>query len=138
MRVAVFSAKNYERTLLDELNASYGHELVYFDVLLGCRTASLAAGFPAVSVFVNDRVDGDVLKHLAAGGTKLVATRSTGSNHIDLRAAKAFGVKVTRVTAISSSMASWASISLVAPWLWSALARSGPLLPGSWPDLAAG
>src|SRR5262249_18851974 len=60
--------------------------------------ASLAAGFPAVSVFVNDRADGDVLKHLAAGGTKLVATRSTGFNHIDLKAAKALGVKVVRVT----------------------------------------
>src|SRR5262245_37033867 len=98
MRVAMFSAKKYERTLLDELNASYGHELVYFDVQLGCRTATLAAGFPAVSVFVNDRVDGEVLKHLAAGGTKLVATRSTGFNHIDVKAAKALGAKVVRVT----------------------------------------
>jgi D-lactate dehydrogenase len=34
MRVAMFSAKNYERSLLDELNAGHGHELVYFDVLL--------------------------------------------------------------------------------------------------------
>jgi D-lactate dehydrogenase len=98
MRVAIFSAKNYERTSLDELNARYGHELVYFDVLLESRTASLAAGFPAVSIFVNDLVDGDALKRLAVGGTKLVATRSTGFNHIDLAAAKELGVKVVRVT----------------------------------------
>ena len=98
MRVAIFSAKNYERTLLDELNARHGHELVYFDALLESRTASLAAGFPAVSIFVNDPVDGDALRRLAAGGTKLVATRSTGFNHIDLAAAKELGVKVVRVT----------------------------------------
>src|SRR5215468_4326076 len=98
MRTAIFSTQKYERTLLDELNASYRHELVYFDVRLESRTASLAAGFPAVSVFVNDHVDGDVLKQLAAGGTRLVATRSTGFNHIDLKAAKALGVKVVRVT----------------------------------------
>jgi D-lactate dehydrogenase len=98
MRVAMFSAKNYERTLLDELNAGFGHELVYFDTLLGPGTAPLAAGFPAVSVFVDDVVDGDVLKHLAAGGTKLVATRSTGFNQIDVRAAEALGVRVVRVT----------------------------------------
>jgi D-lactate dehydrogenase len=97
MRVAVFSAKNYERTLLDELNAGFGHELVYFDILLGPGTTSLAAGFPAVSVFADDVVNGDVLKHLAAGGTKLVATRSTGFNHIDVRAAEALGVRVVRV-----------------------------------------
>jgi D-lactate dehydrogenase len=94
----MFSAKNYERTLLDELNAGFGHELVYFDTLLGPGTAPLAAGFPAVSVFVDDVVDGDVLKHLAAGGTKLVATRSTGFNQIDVRAAEALGVRVVRVT----------------------------------------
>jgi D-lactate dehydrogenase len=98
MRVAIFSAKNYERTLLDELNAGLRHELVYFDTLLGPGTTSLAAGFPAVSVFVNDVVDAHVLKDLAAGGTKLVATRSTGFNQIDVGAAKTLGVRVVRVT----------------------------------------
>ena len=98
MRVAIFSAKKFERALLDELNADHAHELVYFDTLLASDTASLAAGFPAVSVFVNDPVDAGVLQHLAAGGTKLVATRSTGFKHIDVGAAKKFGVKVVRVT----------------------------------------
>jgi D-lactate dehydrogenase len=93
----MFSAKSYERTLLDELNAGHRHELVYFDTRLGPVTVSLAAGFPVVSVVVNDVVDRDVLKQLAAGGTKLVATRSTGFNHIDLGAARELGVKVVRV-----------------------------------------
>ena len=97
MRVAMFSAKSYERTLLDELNAGHRHELVYFDTRLGPGTVSLAAGFPVVSVVVNDVVDRDVLKQLAAGGTKLVTTRSTGFNHIDLGAARELGVKVVRV-----------------------------------------
>ncbi len=97
MRVAMFSARSYERTLLDELNAGHRHELVYFDTRLGPGTVSLAAGFPVVSVVVNDVVDRDVLKQLAAGGTKLVATRSTGFNHIDLGAARELGVKVVRV-----------------------------------------
>src|SRR4051812_47703002 len=78
MRIAIFSAQAYERALLDGLNVRYGHELVYFDTLLGPETTSLATGFPAVSVFVNDIVDANALKHLADGGTKLVATRSTG------------------------------------------------------------
>jgi D-lactate dehydrogenase len=115
MRVAMFSAKNYERSLLDELNAGHGHELVYFDVLLGSGTASLAAGFPAVSVFVNDLVDGGALKRLAAGGTKLVATRSTGFNHIDLGVAQELGVKVVRVTDYSpNSVAEFAVALLLA------------------------
>jgi len=101
VRVAIFSAQSYERTLLDELNAGHRHELVYFDTLLGPGTASLAAGFPAVSVIVNDAVTADVLKHLAAGGTQLVATRSTGFNHIDVRVARVLGIKVVRVVEYS-------------------------------------
>jgi D-lactate dehydrogenase len=98
MRVALFSVKSFERALLDELNLRHRHELVCFETQLEKRTAGLAAGFPAVSVFPNDIVDGEALKHLAAGGTKLVATRSTGFNQIDLTAAAQLGVKVVRVT----------------------------------------
>lgn len=97
MRVAVFSAKNYERALLDDLNVGQKHDLTYFDALLEPGTASLAAGFTAVSVFVNDSVNRDVLRQLAQGGTKLVATRCTGFNHIDLEAADEFGIRVVRV-----------------------------------------
>jgi len=93
----MFSAKKFERTLLNELNAAHGHELVYFDAPLESGTAALAAGFPVVSVFVNDPVDAGTLRHLAEGGTRLVATRSTGFNHIDVGAAKKLGIKVARV-----------------------------------------
>jgi D-lactate dehydrogenase len=98
MRIALFSARGYERALLDELNVRYGHELVYFDALLEPETTSLAKGFPAVSVFVNDIVNATALEHLAGGGTRLVVTRSTGFNHIDVQAAGRLGMKVVRVT----------------------------------------
>ena len=98
MRVAIFGVKSYERALLEDLNAAHGHELIYFETALNSQTAPLAAGSPAVSVFVNDVVDAAVLKRLAAGNTRLVATRSTGFNHIDLDAAAALGIKVVRVT----------------------------------------
>ena len=98
MKVAVFTAKRYERELLDEFNRTRGHELLYLDASLGVATAALAQGCAAVSVFVNDVVDAAVLALLAAGDTRLVATRSTGFNHIDLKAAAALGIRVVRVT----------------------------------------
>lgn len=113
MRVAVFGAKNYERRLLDELNARHKHELVYIEPLLGPSTVSLAAGFPAVAVFVNDQVDAEVLKQLAAGGTKLVTTRSTGYNQIDLAAAKKNGIKVARVANYSPNSVAEHAVALL-------------------------
>jgi len=97
MKVAVFSAKKYDRELLDAANEQLGHDLVYFESRLEPETAKLAAGFPAVCVFVNDDAGPMVLEMLAKNGTKLVATRSTGFNHIDLKAAAALGIKAVRV-----------------------------------------
>ena len=41
MRVAMFSAKNYERALLDELNASYGHEPINARTLARTKRGAL-------------------------------------------------------------------------------------------------
>ena len=44
MRVAVFSAKAYDRRFLDAANAGFGHGLDYFDARLDALTARQAAG----------------------------------------------------------------------------------------------
>ena len=101
MKVAVFSAKRYDRELLAAANATAGHQLVFFDDLLEISTVALTAGCGAVCVFVNDRVDAAVLAALAEGGTGLVALRCTGFNNVDLKAAAVHGIKVVRVTEYS-------------------------------------
>lgn len=55
-----------------------------FEPPLPCQTASMAIGYPAVCSFVNDRVDAETLATLQAGGTRLIALRSAGYNHVDL------------------------------------------------------
>jgi D-lactate dehydrogenase len=100
MRVAVFSAKNYDKFFLSNANRA-GHELVYQEVRLTPVTAPLAAGYRAVCVFVNDRLSEQTLNILHAGGTELVALRSAGFNHVDLAAASRLGMTVARVPAYS-------------------------------------
>lgn len=106
MKVAVFSARRYDKTLLkqaneqanQQANAQAGHTLLFLEDRLTVATAPLAEGCGAVCVFVNDTVDADVLALLAAQGTRLVATRSTGYNQIDTVAAERLGIAVVRVT----------------------------------------
>jgi D-lactate dehydrogenase len=100
MKVAIFSAKPYDRTFLDRANGGR-HELLFFEARLSAETSLLAAGFPTVCAFVNDRLDADVLRRLAVGGTRHVALRSAGFNHVDLEAARAAGIRITRVPAYS-------------------------------------
>lgn len=101
MKVAVFSTKVYDRKFLSDANSPSQHELVFFEPRLNRDTAILAAGFPAVCVFVHDQVDAPTLELLASRGTRLVVLRCAGFNNVDLQAAADLGITVVRVPAYS-------------------------------------
>lgn len=101
MRVAVFSTHAYDRHSFTEANAQGAHEIVFLDVGLDERTEALACGFQAVCPFVNDTVNASVISALHEGGTRLLALRSAGFNHVDLEAADRQGMTVLRVPAYS-------------------------------------
>jgi D-lactate dehydrogenase len=101
MKVAVFSSKKYDRHFLSEANSDGGHELVFFEPKLTSETTALASGFPVVCAFINDQLDGDTIRAIANGGTKLIALRSAGFNNVDIKAATELGITVVRVPAYS-------------------------------------
>jgi D-lactate dehydrogenase len=100
MRTAFFSAKPYDRSSFNAQNNGQ-HDITYLEPHLTPATASLAHGYPCVCVFVNDTVNATVLDTLHAGGTRLIALRSAGYNHVDLTRAKQLGITVVRVPAYS-------------------------------------
>lgn len=106
MRVAMFSTKPYDRRSFDEANGtphidSTGLDFAWLEPRLSAETAPLAAGFEAVCLFVNDEAGAEVIRVLAAGGTRLIALRCAGFNNVDLAAAEAHGIAVVRVPAYS-------------------------------------
>ena len=113
MKVAVFSAKRYDREFLNAANATAGHQLRYFDAPLDVESAVLATGYEAVCIFVNDAANADVLKVLAAGGTRLIALRCTGFNNVDLKTAADLGLKVVRVVTYSPYSVAEHAVSLL-------------------------
>jgi D-lactate dehydrogenase len=100
VKVAVFSAKNYDREFLEVANTSR-HEVRYFEPHLNEETVALAAGFGVVCVFVNDRVNASVIQKLASLGVRLIALRCAGYNNVDLKAAGKHGITVSRVPGYS-------------------------------------
>lgn len=101
MKMAVFSAKVYDREFLTEANQSAGHELTFFEPHLDISTVQLAAGYNAVCVFTNDTLDEEVLQALAHAKVKVIALRCAGYNNIDLEAAQQLGITMVRVPAYS-------------------------------------
>ncbi|WP_145907608.1 2-hydroxyacid dehydrogenase [Kitasatospora viridis] len=97
MEIIAFGVQADERPLLEQAFAGR-HALRVLSLFLNRDTAPLAAGFPVVSTSVNAELDAETLALLAAGGTELVAQRSTGFNNIDLAAAAELGLTVARVS----------------------------------------
>ena len=112
MNLAVFSAKKYDREFLSAANGPR-HRLRFFEPHLSEETASLATGFEAVCVFVNDQVNAAVIATLESLGVRLIALRCAGYNNVDLAAAKKHGVTVVRVPAYSPYAVAEHSIALM-------------------------
>lgn len=117
MKIAVFSARPYDRRSLDACNqqgyAADGFEFIYFDATLDAHTAALAQDCDAVCVFVNDRLDAPVLKALHALGVRAVVLRCAGFNNVDLAAAEQLGFFVARVPAYSPEAVAEHTLALI-------------------------
>lgn len=97
MDVAFFSTKPYDRRFFEAANTVSPHRITYLEPRLTPETTSLASGHEVVCAFVNDQLYADVLTPLRAGGTRLIALRSAGYNHVDLQAARHLGLTVVHV-----------------------------------------
>ncbi|MFG2644134.1 2-hydroxyacid dehydrogenase [Streptomyces sp. NPDC048370] len=97
MDILAFGVQADEKPLIEKAFAGR-HDVRCLDVFLTEDTAAIASGYEAVSTSVNADLGSRVLRTLAAGGTKLIAQRSTGFNNIDLDVAARLGLTVARVS----------------------------------------
>ncbi|MCO6057171.1 2-hydroxyacid dehydrogenase [Pseudomonas sp. MOB-449] len=111
MRTILFSSQAYDRESF--LGASPTFELHFQQARLTLDTTTLANGFDVVCAFINDDLSAPVLERLANGGTRLIALRSAGYNHVDLAAAKRLGLTVVRVPAYSPHAVAEHAVALI-------------------------
>lgn len=100
MKLAFFDTKSYDIPGFDRYAAPAGIEIKYFEPNLNEDTVSLAAGFDAVCVFVNDTVNAAVVEALHRLGVQVIALRCAGFNNVDIRACQG-KLRVFRVPAYS-------------------------------------
>lgn len=113
MKIAMFDAHRYDRESFDSKNEHFHHSITYLEPRLTRATASLAEGHEVVCAFVNDRADAETLQVLASTGVRLLALRSAGYNHVDLKAASELGIEVARVPAYSPYAVAEHAVALV-------------------------
>ncbi|WKZ57279.1 MAG: 2-hydroxyacid dehydrogenase [Bdellovibrionota bacterium] len=115
MKVAFFDTHRFDRTRFEAANAKLKnpHDITFLDARLSWETAVLAEGWPCICVFVNDKVDGAVVKRLAEYGVRLIALRSAGYNHVDLQECARQSIRVVRVPAYSPHAVAEHALSLL-------------------------
>lgn len=100
MKLAFFDTKPYDVPGFDRYAVPAGIEIKYYEPNLNRDTVSLASGFDAVCVFVNDTVDAVVVEKLYTMGVKAIVLRCAGFNNVDIKACEG-KLRVFRVPAYS-------------------------------------
>ena len=80
MRIVIFEVEEWERKAFERLEKE--HEIDYVNEMLTRENVKECVNAEVVSPFIYSNLSGDLLKHLSR--LKLIATRSTGFDHIDL------------------------------------------------------
>lgn len=101
MRIAFYSAKQYDRMWFEPLAKENNIEIEFYETALDELTASLALNFDAICAFVNDDLSAATLEVLNKQGINLVLMRCAGYNNVDINKAKELGINVKRVPGYS-------------------------------------
>lgn len=100
MHVIAYSISSFEIEYIENAN-SMKHEIILEAEPLRLESAALAKGTEAVIIFTSDDASKPVINALADLGVKYIITRSSGTDHIDLKAAERRGIKVANVPSYS-------------------------------------
>lgn len=93
MKIAFFEIEGWEEKLIKK--ALPGHDITLFKEPLSSDRIPEKRGFDAISVFVDSRIDGEVLNYFS--DLKFIATRSTGYDHIPVTICRDRGIGVAYV-----------------------------------------
>lgn len=96
-----FHTKKYEKKYFEDLCIKEGLRISFFEPRITSQTACLADNHRVVCSFVNDDLNESVLKILKQANIELIALRSAGFNHVDLKAAESFNLPIVRVPSYS-------------------------------------
>lgn len=88
MKIAFFSTKPYDKIWFEPMGKEYGFEIHFYEMPFQEETITLARGYDAVCIFVNDYVNAKMIQQLYEMEVKAILLRSAGFNHVDVKAAE--------------------------------------------------
>lgn len=107
MKIAVYNYRDFDEAFyFEKFSKELGVEIVPIREAQSVQNAHLAEGCEAVSI-ITQPTPADIVEAFAKIGIKHISTRTIGYDHIDLEAAKRFGIQVSNVTYSTGSVADY-------------------------------
>ena len=108
MKILVYSFRAFdEKEYFDTLCAKEGFEYATCEDYPSLENVHLAKGCDAINIIVTNMTD-KLLTALAEQGVRYILTRSIGTEHIDMNAARRLGLRVASVVYSPESVANYA------------------------------
>lgn len=107
MKIFVFSCRDDERVLFEGYSKDWKLDLGYCKTQPTMENAYMAEGFPCITV-VGTVISDELLREFAKLGVKMIATRTIGYEHINIKLAKELGIKVANIVYSPNSVADFA------------------------------
>jgi D-lactate dehydrogenase len=107
MKIIFFETPEEDKKVLEALFAgTAGVDVTFYKEKLTAENVAKATGAEVISVFINSEIRKEIIDALSLSPTtpnlKLITTRSTGYDHIDVEYAKSKGIAVASVPAYGS------------------------------------
>ena len=113
MKICFYALRPDELFFCHDMKAKYGIDFVYTPEYPNDKNISLASGCDGMSCTPCDMSE-KVLRAFREVGVKYILTRSIGYDHIDLKAARALGLKVDTVSYTPTGVADYAILLMLA------------------------
>ena len=86
MKIMFYSTKPYDRYWFEPMGKDYGFEMHFVEMQCDEETLSLAQGYDAICIFVNDYVNAAMIERMHQMKIRGILLRCAGFNNVDIRA----------------------------------------------------
>lgn len=100
MKIMFYNTKPYDKYWFEPMAKDYGFEIHFVEMQCDEETISLAKGYDAICIFVNDYVNASMIDRLCEMRIKGILLRCAGFNNVDIKAAEG-RIHVLRVPSYS-------------------------------------
>ena len=105
MKIAAFEVRPDEKTSFARWAKAYNVEVKEYSEIPSLENADLVAGCEGITFLGQGKINRELLAEYKKLGVKCVSTRTIGSDHIDLEAARELGILVCNANYAPDSVA---------------------------------